>query len=131
MEPNTFRASNQLTLNYSKFTVSMSIHRSAMLNTRTRLLAHTHTQECRHSHLTKCYWDKHFPSSHLVLSPSKSAAQLALTAYLLARPLTDFSVQQHKFHSIKLEFQMEAFQIHSRSAYHMKACDVTCRGDWP
>lgn len=25
-------------------------------------------------------------------------------------------------------FQMEAFQIRSRSAYHMKACDVTCPG---
>lgn len=25
-------------------------------------------------------------------------------------------------------FQMEAFQIRSRSAYHMKACDVTCLG---
>lgn len=25
-------------------------------------------------------------------------------------------------------FQMEAFQICSRSAYHMKACDVTCPG---
>lgn len=25
-------------------------------------------------------------------------------------------------------FQMEAFQIRSRSAYHMKACDVTCAG---
>lgn len=23
---------------------------------------------------------------------------------------------------------MEAFQIRSRSAYHMKACDVTCQG---
>lgn len=33
--------------------------------------------------------------------------------------------------SIKLEFQMEAFQIRSRSAYHMKACDVTWWGDWP
>lgn len=33
--------------------------------------------------------------------------------------------------SIKSEFQMEAFQFRSRSAYHMKACDVTWRGDWP
>lgn len=26
---------------------------------------------------------------------------------------------------------MEAFQIRSRSAYHMKACDVTWRWEWP
>lgn len=57
-----------------------------------------HTPERRRSLLTKCYWDKHFPSSHLVPSPSKSAARRAPTAYLLALLLTEFSVLQHKFH---------------------------------